>query len=189
MNVYLDMDEVLSDFILSACEAHEVDVDEMNSNREPGDWCIVPAIAKVLGFTNQQFTNVDFWQPINAQGIEFWSNMAETDYFTTVIRSLQKLNINYYILSNPGLSIEAHTGKAIWLKERLGYQFDRFILTPYKDKLANSNSLLIDDSEDNCRAFTKAGGKSLLFPSFGNRLHKHRNTPWDYVESSLRELL
>jgi len=189
MIVYLDMDEVLSDFILSACEAHNVNREVMDSNRKIGNWCILPALAKSLGIPEEKFTEEYFWKPINDQGIEFWANMAETDFFHTILYSLNCLNIEPFILSSPTNKIDCQTGKAIWLKERFHSNYDRFIFTPYKNNLAKKDTILIDDNEDNCLSFTRSGGKSLLFPSLGNRLHKFYRTPWDYVESSLRELI
>ena len=189
MIVYLDMDEVLSDFILSACEAHNVDKELMDSNRKVGDWSILPALAKSLNIPETKFTNEDFWYPINKQGIEFWANMAETDFFSTIMVSLYKLNIDPFILSSPTNKIDCQIGKAIWLKERFHADYNRFIFTSYKNNLAKNGTILIDDNENNCLNFTKAGGKSILFPSLGNRLYKIAFSPWEYVESLLKELL
>lgn len=189
MIVYLDMDEVLSDFILSACEAHNVDKEIMDSNRKVGDWSILPALAKSLGIPETKFTEEDFWKPINAQGIEFWANMAETDFFSTIMSSINKLNIDPFILSSPTNNIDCQIGKAIWLKERFHANYNKFIFTPYKDNLAKNGTILIDDNEDNCKIFTNSGGKSILFPSLGNRLHKVAFSPWEYVEPLLKELL
>ena len=188
MVVYVDMDEVLSDFILSACEAHEVDRELVDENRINGEWCIVPAIARALKIPEQEFTTEVFWKPIKEQGVDFWANMAETPWFDSIIKSLNTFNFEWHVLSAPTEDVDCYTGKAIWLKERFGLKFDKFIFTPHKYVLANSGCVLIDDKEDNVKKFSQVGGKSILFPHLGNRLHKVSSNPWDYVESYLQEM-
>jgi hypothetical protein len=62
------------------------------------------------------------------------------------------------------------------------------IPTPHKRLLAAPGRLLIDDNEENCRAFARAGGRSFLFPALHNRLHEYSRNPLEYVRAELPEL-
>lgn len=94
---------------------------------------------------------------------------------------------DWYVVSAPSRSAESYSGKARWLKAFFGNRFDRFALTAHKHLLANPNTILIDDREQNVTRFLAAGGVGIMFPCRYNSYHEVTD-PVSHIQSVL-ELL
>ena len=182
--VFLDMDEVLTDFVGGACVAHYTTVAELDFVRKPGIWSIVEplgTIRKIPGFTND-----DFWEQIHCYGEIFWLRLAALPWARELTGLLDDLYPQrWYIVSAPSRCPTSYSGKVKWLKRFFRQDFDRFLLTPHKHLFAKPGTLLIDDRELNLLKFEEAGGKGLLFPNMGNNLHAQRHNPLEYVRQHL----
>ncbi len=177
--VLLDLDEVLADFVRSACLVHGTTVEELTAKRTPGVWDIIGT----LGVSTTQF-----WKKINARGRNFWSDIQPLPWRNEVMQLVESMTPDWHIVSSPSYSVMSHTGKVNWLKKHFGHDFTRFCLTPHKEIFAQPNVILIDDREENIETFVRNGGVGVLFPSLGNRLHALRQNPVPYVQHQLEEI-
>lgn len=65
--------------------------------------------------------------------------------------------------SAPTLDPECTEQKIRWLHKYFGRDFRHYVITPQKHLMATSQTILIDDSEQNCLNFEAFGGRSILF--------------------------
>ena len=103
------------------------------------------------------------------QGSKFWANLKPYPWFKDMYDALSEIG-DVCFLTSPGRESSAPTGKMEWFQETFGKEFDSFIITKQKHRLANLNSVLIDDTEAMINAFVRAGGKGILFPAPWNNV-------------------
>jgi len=177
MSLYLDMDEVLADFVRGAAEAHGTTYESVRAGQQPGEW----NMADSMGLSHDEF-----WKPINAMGADFWLELEPLPWFCTLIAAAESYAPgDWFIATSPDRSTGTLSAKLEWLRKRLGQDFDRFFPTRYKWKLAKPGTVLIDDNDENVRRFREEGGQGIVFPSRGNSLHHLDHDPTNYV---LKEL-
>ena len=161
MIIYLDMDLVCTQFIESAAQLHGYNISDLNKKwtaQFPG----VFHMEKVLGISRDAF-----WNKIHDEGEKFWVDLEETKWFRELYDKLEEIG-RVYFLSAVTQSPSCLSGKLIWLQDRFGKEFDRYILTANKHLLANGHSVLIDDYDKNVNAFSQNGGCGILFPTIYN---------------------
>ena len=182
MRIILDLDEVLVDFLSPACIVHGTTKTQLIESGiwQPG----ISGLHKVLGISLDAF-----WQKLNAAGNEFWEDLEPQPWADELLELvIDKSGGDWLIASTPGYSSDCYIGKTDWLKNFFGYKFNRFAVFPYKEMLANKKTVLIDDQEDNILKFSKEGGRSILFPTLGNVLHRYRLNPMPFVKERLDAL-
>lgn len=178
------MDGVLADFvrhILTAKELHEFE-------REKSP---VYDVAKRLKITQQEM-----WERTLAP--EWWSSLPVLHggpdvLFQTIWSSLDWFDGDYTLAvvtephaGNIGRCCE---GKAAWLDGEVTDAVPLiFIAGASRSLLARPNALLIDDNEANVAAFTRAGGKAILFPALTNRLHKFEPHALDFLAEAIQNM-
>ena len=149
MICFLDLDGVLCDFTKGALKYH---------NKE------IPYKEIKWNFMDQmEMTQADFWNPL---GEEFWANLEPTPEMYPIIRSVYSTfnPQDVFIISSPCLTIGCSTGKAKWVEKHLPGFRTRLILSNRKELFAQSNYVLIDDSDDNCKKWAIAGGMVIKVP-------------------------
>jgi 5'(3')-deoxyribonucleotidase len=171
LTILLDMDEVLTDFVGAALREHGWTRRQLEKVWTPGTWSIVEPM---------EMTQEQFWKPIRAAGTDFWAHMGQTVWSDLMLDLVNKLG-PWLIVTSPSVCAAAGTGKISWLQNKFGADFARYIITPCKTALARPDYILIDDREETVQAFTKAGGRGIVFPSRHNSLHLQSNNPLDYV--------
>ena len=164
--IFCDMDEVLVDFVGGALQVHSMTREELDAKRKPGTWEISDIVCNSMD---------EFWEPINVLGKSFWTRLQPLPWVEELVKILEPYE--WYIVSTPSRNPESGLGKQLWCMNYFGSHFDRLIPTKHKHLLAGPNKYLIDDREKNCHKFTASGGRSLLFPSMGNRLHPWASNP------------
>lgn len=147
--IFLDMDGVIVDF--------DGEVNRRFGRvSNPHEW-------EYLYEQDFGMTAKEFW---NKCDDDFWRSLEFTKEAVDIFYALQSRDLidRVCILSKP--VSHAYQGKADWIKKNLPqlYYNKQFLLGPNKDWCANPNALLIDDNEDHCRDFIKAGGEAFLFP-------------------------
>jgi 5'(3')-deoxyribonucleotidase len=179
MIVYVDLDEVIADFVGAALRLHGWELEEFLRLHTLGEWGMAPT----MGISNNQF-----WRPINLMGERFWKNLDTLPWAHNVVDTLKELEVEWYVVTTPSNDPGSYSGKVHWIQGFFGSNFDNFFLTKHKSKLANPDSVLIDDKPGNVSSFTEAGGQGILFPTWGNCLHELRADPVSYVEKELKKL-
>ena len=178
--LYVDMDEVLSDFVGGALRVHGIPRNRFELERPRCTW----NIGAVLGMTDEQF-----WAPIYEMGASFWYGLSRTSYFMDVVDMMYRTDLSQwvYVATSPQPHQDCYQGKFRWIQRALGYEFarQRFIMLRDKHRLAKPGAVLIDDSDANVKAFNAAGGYGIVFPTLGNSLYEHASNPVKYVKEQL----
>lgn len=174
--IYCDMDEVLSNFLLGACQIHERSYEELDKPGRP--WSLV----EYWGLKNSN----ELWNPILQKGPDFWVELEMFPWAKELLSLLQKFSERPVILlTTPNYNESSYVGKIRWIVDHLGEEWvPRFQPTYDKRLFAKPGCLLVDDSLDNIRKFVEEGALGILFPSSGNILGVIEN-PVPYVEKRL----
>lgn len=170
MKVFLDMDGVLVDFRRGICEAFDRD-DPSTSWEFWENW---------KGVTTKDVSNVcniDFWVNLN------WTSDGMCIYQTIRRKFLVK---DIYLLTTPMPNFNSYTGKVLWVSQHMPVFNKQLIITPApKSLLAGSDTLLIDDKDENIEEFVAAGGQGILVPAPYNELHGWLDKTLQVVKNSL----
>jgi 5'(3')-deoxyribonucleotidase len=172
--IYLDLDGVCVDFIRPAIDAHGYDTDAVMARWEanhPGEFYPDKALAMEME---------RFWDHLATLGESFWANLQPYPWFEDLYARLDELGHVVFCTSSTRAPA-CVAGKLRWLQDRFGADFQDYILTAHKDRLAHANAFLIDDFDQNVARFASRGGVGVLFPQFWNSNHHVRVDPVDYV--------
>lgn len=183
ITIYLDMDEVLVDFIGGYIKMMGLDYQQVMSHHKRGEWAIMDTLTRAMKLPKPMSVE-QFWAPIDGD-CQFWEKLEPLPWCDRLWKEVHKLTQDVHIISSPSHCDSSYTGKVRWLKRKFGRDFTRFMLTPHKEILAKPNSILIDDRESNCNKFCKAGGRSVIFPRYCNGIGEVAD-PVEYVMDELR---
>jgi len=167
MICFLDMDDVLVDFIRTACEILDSQYPPINYSwceKNPNDWSKLDKIAGCLFY-------------------EFLPWMSDGKEILRIVeRVIGERNIYLCTTSMPNPA--SATGKLLWVKHNLPQYYSRIIFT-YAPKylFAKQGALLIDDRNKNVDEFVSAGGDAILVPRPWNRLSQLQTVA--YLEKEL----
>lgn len=158
MKCFLDMDGVLCDFVLAACQLHGAD-DPYKHDRNLGVW----GFDKLIGVDTEAF-----WKPL---GYEFWSTlpwMHDAGYILRLVeRTFGKENV--CLLTSPCDTAGCVEGKREWVKQNMPDYSRRLLIGSAKEFCAGPNRVLIDDYDHNVKVFRAAGGEAVLVPRKWNQ--------------------
>ena len=107
-----------------------------------------------------KFGTEAFKKEVLQHGTKFWSEIKWTADGRLLWNYLKKYAPN--ILTRPLDPEKSTMGKIEWIYRHLGKNVS-FNFAKDKSLYADITSILIDDNEENCTAFRKAGGKAILF--------------------------
>lgn len=183
--IYLDMDGVLTNFVGAVAKLFNFNGEihsEWRALLKKNNVADAYSIEGILGITTK-----DLWSTIDSVGVNFWVQM---DYYSWAFELHNMLETygDVIILSSPSMSMYSWSGKVNLIQAIFGYSFRNFILCPsqLKYKLANKDSILIDDSEKNIKKFKEAGGQAILFPQPWNNGYQAPNKV-RYIENCITE--
>ena len=183
MDIYLDMDGVLVDFLRRLCAWFNKE-NPYSQPRSQGVWDCY----KLLGLGP-----VDIASALNTS--RFWREMEwmpdGKDIFTAVARAVGKQNI--CILTHTSNFPEAAGGKAWWLSEHLPGVPARILFgddaPEAKASKAASDTILVDDSDANVHAYRDECCPAILVPRPWNSRHVDAGRALELVTRELNELL
>ncbi len=173
MIIYLDMDGVCCDFIGGVSKLFKYE--SLYDTWPIGVW----DVSQRMGISKAKFR-----QKIEQAGVGFWNDLEEYPHF----KELHKMLCSYgrvIFLTDPGMWASAPSGKRLWLRERFGYEHKDWVITPIKDIVHKSNTILIDDNPDNCTMFPN----SILFPQPWNSNLWQRMDRVEYIKEEVVRLL
>ena len=167
MKCFLDMDGVLCDFISAACDIHGLDYGVIGTDYHLG-----------LGVER-------FWQPIHDAGSSFWADLKPMPWYKTLLSVVDSCFDHWCVLSCPSKMVhDCCRGKHEWLERHGVVGSGPPVFDCDKGKYATCDSVLIDDDQRKCLAFTEAGGIAVWWPSSWN----DNNEPLDNVLAEIRRL-
>jgi len=175
--VFLDIDGVLASFRKGVCNALNKSYDYTTMSSKWKFWEDWPDI------TFEMVNNVctfDFWQylPWMHDGRDILQAIMDTI-------GLEKV----YLLSTPMPNIESPTGKWLWVSDNLPIYLKRTIIIPApKFLLAQPNTLLIDDKDENVEEFRAKKGNAILVPRPYNKKYKYSDISSQIVRQELENI-
>jgi 5'(3')-deoxyribonucleotidase len=176
--IFLDLDGVLVDFIRGVHESFG----QPYIPCEVTDWYWY----KGWGLTTEEVAAKCM--------VDFWANLHWTpdgrEIFAIVKHFCPAKNI--FLVTTPMDNVESYAGKMIWVDKNLGREWlDRLFITRTSKEIfaRNLDCLLIDDREENCLDFERAGGSTILVPLYHNRLRSDCSRRVCIIEDKLRYFL
>ena len=179
--IFVDMDEVIADFIGQVCRLFQVTPDQVDRLRPNGEWSIVPSLRQLGKVRDVR----DMWDTIDSRGSDFWRTLPVLPGTDKIIQMVSAITDQWYLLSSPSHSIYSRIGKIQWIKRVFGPTFDRYLLTPHKHLLAGPGRILIDDRPDNVHTFQENGGLGILYPHPGNENRGYTATQIEWLKIQL----
>lgn len=162
--IYLDMDGVCTDFASASILANGRDPKKVfDAWKKENKNAFLPYIV-------MDIDKDEYWEAIHSAGENFWIGLNEYPWFNELYKSLTDV-ADVIFLSATTRDGSCLSGKLNWLQKRFGREFQKYIFTAHKHRLANKNSILIDDYEINTSSFIKHGGSAVLFPQIWNSNH------------------
>lgn len=180
MKVFIDLDGVLTDLVSSSIRI--VGLDPKTFVYPLGMYDICEALGvKDEWFWNKLTDNEKFWSEME------W--MFDGREILNIIKNhFQGPQHQLCLLSSPSNCHYSLSGKSKWIQTNLDKKWHRqFLFGPCKEMCAGSNSLLIDDSENNCNKFEQAGGNAILLPRLWNRLYAFHYEANNYLKKELEK--
>lgn len=149
MEILLDCDGVIADFVSAANRAH-------------GRECVPQ---KYDWWAEWGISEQEFWRPL--YGRKFWMGIEPFPYARKLILRLQEFG-RVTIVTAPSDDPECAGAKADWLRFHFSIPQKSVIFGHRKYLLARPGSVLIDDSVRNVTEFAEHGGEAVLFPQSYN---------------------
>jgi 5'(3')-deoxyribonucleotidase len=177
--LFVDLDEVITDFVGAALKLHGWDRPLLEKYRTPGSWDIsVP----------MRLSDEEFWKPIHRAGEDFWINIQPLPWAADFVAYLARHD--WTIVTAPSRDVSSYSGKAKWISRNLPAMLSRTIINKDKHWLGHiPGAILIDDREANLEKFAQVGGRTILFPNRGNQLYKLADDPLPHVLQVLEGML
>ncbi len=168
MKICLDMDGVLVDFVGGAAKVLNYDPAVVNC------WDYYPLIG---------VTENEFWKAIDAAGSDFWAYMPEYPWCQQLYDDCCKHGPTI-LLTSPSQCPSSTHGKLRWMQEKFGRRFRDYLMGAKKEFCARPDTVLIDDSDANCKKFQDHGGRAILFPRPWNE-NRGMDEPYSFVLEQL----
>lgn len=150
LEVFLDMDGVVSDWDRAACDLMGVDYDKIRWDGEE---------EAIEQFVDRDAIN----DKVNEGYDDFFATMPPFPHTEELMKVCEEAN--GIILTAPMKNCPGtYVGKVKWVRQYWPGTY-RMIITHHKEACAKPTALLIDDRKSNCDAFLNAGGNAILFPS------------------------
>jgi len=145
--IFLDLDEVLVDFVSSAyslmCKVH-----------------FNPATKDYIDFIDKFNLNEDYrtesWAKIKNEGPDWWTNLPKLEWADELWATANAACGTVAVLTAPGRLPEAASGKWQWAKNGIGRK--NIILAGSKHLVASPGAILIDDRDKYITSWEEAGG-------------------------------
>lgn len=172
------MDGVITDFVGGVCRAFNKPNPYPKETRDYSFWNAWPEISfkDVNAICNQ----------------EFWHNLEWAHDGREILDAIRKtLGLEkVYFVTYPMLNIESPTGKWLWVRDNLPIYLKHTIITQApKSLLAKSDTLLIDDKDENVEEFVKAGGYGILINRPWNKGYERADHTVEDLEIDLLDIV
>lgn len=170
MKILLDLDGVLVDLVKGLCDFVDKKLEKIPW--PPGSYnCF-----KHIGIDPEEF-----WTKQSTP--EFWANLPWMPDGKDIVNFLERKfgSKNICLLTSPG-NAESVTGKIQWIEKHLPQYKRRYLIGPEKHFCSHSNSLLIDDCNENVVKFRQEGGDAILVPRLWNCNCDERHQSFEVIK-------
>lgn len=169
--IFLDMDGVIVNFNKAVCEQFDL-------SYPPQVYHFFPDIRDEVN----RFCDRLFWRNLE------WTHDGR-EILRAIMDTLGLEKICFLTGMMP--NIESATGKMAWIQDNLPVYRNRIILHSLeipKSSLAQPDTLLIDDKDENVDEFIVAGGVGILVPRPWNKNYEHSDVSANVVKECLETL-
>lgn len=185
MNILLDMDGVVCDWIGAACVAFGKDPEEVIKVQPSGTF----GIEIGLGVSRDEL-----WERLDGIGEVFWAEHIKAYPWASQLYAACCQLAPTYFLTSPSTHVVSCAGKIKWLRNFTQNDiFREYVLTTHKHLLAKPGNVLIDDDNEKVETFKAAGGRAILFPQQWNArfedYHKRGKLRYLDVLSDLHKII
>lgn len=170
--IFLDLDGVLSDFMLSAAKVFGFEDFEHQEEPKVHKWF--------------DLTSKEFWTTIDRSGFDFWAEMAKLEYADELVKLCLQETKQVYFLTSPARHHSCAAGKVHWIQTHYPRLSRNLVITPHKYLCAAPDRYLIDDTESKINKFNEFGGKGILFPQKWNKNRGFIPDRLGYVKQQLQ---
>lgn len=184
--IFLDVDDVLNRFTMSALEflGCPVFADDESTYNPAWGYDLQLAAKKLL--PGSTISKKHFWSRFPRN---FWASIslsAECDsLLTTCVELVGRENV--CLLTKPSGSGDCAAGKVDWINSCMPVWIrNQYLIGEPKHFCASKRSLLIDDNPWNTSKFAHAGGRAILVPRPWNPLHGVDSL--DFIRKRLTEI-
>lgn len=182
MTILLDMDGVITNFTLGACQLFNQDYSIVLKNWKPGEYDVERQFVP-------EIPTSEFFEKLEEAGSDFWFDLEPYDYAKELWDWCNSLADTYFCTA-PILAPECMVGKIQWLRKFTGdKKFDKYIITPYKFLCADPDTILIDDSDKKVNRFQLAGGEVILVPRIWNLDYKNVGNTFEIIKNKFNKLI
>lgn len=159
--ILLDMDGVVSNLAAAVCIAHGLDPESTIANSPEGEFMF----EKWPEFKETGIDTDKLWE--GACGRTFWNSIKPYDgayeFYSELVCKYASEHLTFS--TSPNRDPECASGKIDWLRKFTRDPYFRwYSIGPRKYLMANSHTILIDDSDKNIRKFKEHGGHAVLVP-------------------------
>lgn len=156
MNIVLDVDGVLSNWLSSAAHLMGVDLTDPEIRTKLKTGRLEDLVGKAA-----------MWSEIGKAGASFWENLAPLPWCQTLFVGLQQKvgGEHVFILTAPSHDSVSASSKIKWCRKHLKISPERIIITPSKWMCARKDTFLIDDTAKQVNRFKENGGGAYLWPN------------------------
>lgn len=167
VNLYVDMDGVVCNFIQSAIEAHQ--------GISPVGDMVVSQVESWNFFEEVGMTWEEFFQPV-LEWKGFWeyipaySHAAEFLFGIDALVKESGLDVTVSFCSTPIDDPDCYSGKLKWLKSHGFLNLaDNLMLVKDKNTLIRTDAILVDDRQETVDTWRAEGGMGVLYPRQWNK--------------------
>lgn len=173
--IFLDMDGVTYNFIDAACRAYGRDPAEVRANWPKGHWDIAPVFGT---------DETSMWEKLG-EDPGFWFRVEPHPWALSLYAACCQVAPTCFLTAPPRNPLSA-CAKMAALQRLFGVGFGDFLIGPVKTFCAGPMNLLIDDNDENCQNFIRAGGKAIVFPRMSNSRHELGDVAFETVYNELQ---
>lgn len=190
-SIILDIDDTLNSLTLTimgdvfGCSVGPYDYDRFPTGV---GYDIIKAVNQMLELEgDEQWQLKEFWNTVPRN---LWASAPlSKECYYLLSRSAQLVGKeNVFLASTPTKDPDAHAGKIEWINAYMpSWMHRQYFITPRKWRLANSETLLIDDCDDNIDKFCKKQGQALIVPRPWNNSNEFNTM--DFLVEHLGEIV
>lgn len=171
-SLLLDVDGVICDFIGGMIRSHGWDI-------TPDDWTSW-SHHHTMGITDKTF-----WEPTWRKN--WWSDLQP---YPGAVEFVRMLASRFEITFASAIHLNWSSGPQLlrWLTEHEFFDAvgdHRAYMLGERKSLLNGGGVLLDDYDDNCERFDRAGGRSIVYPQPWNSMRAHCANRIDYLNERL----
>ena len=177
--VLLDIDDVLVDWRAAAIAVGGEKVNEICDAFHAGGE-MRSAVAEA---------HLNLWGLIKAHPT-FWTDIPKTEWCDELISHIEGLGVDWFFCTAHSRNDErSATQKVQWVHKNGWDSQKKLVITHEKWLLASPNKILIDDRDENCFRFEKAGGHTVVMPHKWNKASPFIDRRMNFVKSQLNRCL